>query len=193
MEGHELQIQTFFPRTGAGIFNIAIRDNNRKDLPNHVFEIYLTEDFMIKRNPNFGELDIREKINQLEDAAENLYKNRKMLIDYADERVGLVVTDSGIQCVNDPEEFVAFLKKVDELIQTNISLPQSLHVWTKVESARTKKSISELIRLALVQYKQHSFICTRCGRKKYGLPFFQDQTRQHCRECFLKAFEEVRT
>ena len=46
------------------------------------------------------------------------------------------------------------LANIDQMARTNISLPKSLHQWLRVEAARKGKSISEIIRRALVKYKK---------------------------------------
>lgn len=47
------------------------------------------------------------------------------------------------------------LANIDQMVRTNISLPASLHEWLRIESAKGKKSISEIIRRALVKYRKY--------------------------------------
>lgn len=187
MEDLELLTQTDTPRTGVGIYRMRIQDFSKSNSPHKYFQVWVTEDFMVRRTPDFAELDMRKKLQELEDCAENLYSS---FSEQERLKAGVFVTTKEMQFVDEPTEFTDFLDKFDSLVQTNVSLPESLHEWTKVESARTKQSLSEVIRQALLQYKRFSYNCTHCSRKRYGLPFYQDGKQKNCRECFLKAFEE---
>ncbi len=187
MTDFELSTQTTIPRTGIGLYRMQISDSTRGNSEYKYYEVWITEEAMEKVNTNFPQMNLKEKLEELEDYSEEFYNGS---FSKRDEYIGVFITDKEMQYVRDPSEFTEYLNKLDKLIQTVISVPESLHSWVKTESLRSKKSLSEIIRLALTQYRQASFICTRCGKKKYGLPFFQDDKRTHCRECFLKAFEE---
>ncbi len=173
-------------RTGGNLYRIIIHDYDDQRKLNRIYEVWATLEGIQTRS--YGLNNDNPLPSQLAAFAKHFYTQRLQETNYEPKETGAFIMGNGVK-YGQAETFTDQMVDEDGMLQTNISLPSSLHEWVKIESAKTKKSLSEVTRLALEQYKTHSFTCTKCGKTKMGLPYFQDETRQHCRECFLKAFE----
>lgn len=84
-----------------------------------------------------------------------IYEERLKDKDYKiPEWEGAFVTNKSGVRYGDYRTFPGSMMDPDPLVQTNISIPSSLHAWLKLEAAKNKRSISEVIRLALDKYRE---------------------------------------
>src|SRR5207244_2200084 len=107
--------------------------------------------------------------NDLERFGIDLYEKIMDDCNWEPKQFGAYVTSKGWQ-FGDPNTFPGSLPKSETLVQTNISLPVSLHEQIKSEAKSNNESLSEIIRSSLVQFKGKSFVCSTCGKTKLGEP-----------------------
>lgn len=90
-------------------------------------------------------VDFAEKIylHRLDELKNNILVNE-----------GAFITNGSGTRYGDYRTFPGSMSDNDPLIQTNISLPTSLHKWLRIEAATDGESISEIIRMALDQYRK---------------------------------------
>jgi len=58
-------------------------------------------------------------------------------------------------------EFPGVLGNIDPTVRTNVSMPESLYRWVRVQAAKKGTSISEVVSQALVNHKE--IVCPKCG------------------------------
>ena len=172
-------------RTGGNVYRVIIYRYDEHNKLLGQYEVWGTVEAMKQRLSDVKDTPTQE---QLQRFAVNVYEERLAETNYEPKETGAFLTIKGV-IYGDSQTFTDELNDEDAMLQTNISLPASLHEWVKIESAKTRKSLSEIIRIALEQYKNNRFTCSNCGKERQGQPYFQNGTEYHCRDCFLKAFE----
>lgn len=106
---------------------------------------------------------------------------------------GIFVSSKG-KTYGDANTFPGSLPTNDSYIQTNISLPKSMHETIKNDSENNNVSMSELIRSSLSQYLKRSFVCSTCKKTKHGDPhiiYGDKKEKKDCTACFFKKFEDA--
>lgn len=61
----------------------------------------------------------------------------------------------------DYRKFPAMLSKIDPTIRTNVSMPESLYRWVRIQAAKENSSVSGVINQALTSHKEMA--CPKCG------------------------------
>jgi len=179
-------------RTGGKLYRIFIHRYDEQKNHIGVYEIWATLEAVKSRT--HGLLNDNPLPSQLNKFAKDFYEHRLDEKNYdLSTETGAFITDTGVTYGNADtfSEKMTQIAQNDSYIQTNISLPSSLHEWLKMEAVQGKKSLSEIIRLALLQYKKDTFICTNCKKLIQGNPFFETDKERRCYDCFLKPFEET--
>lgn len=116
--------------------------------------------------------------------AVDFFKQRMVTTNNNPPENGAFMTNLNGVYYGDHKTFPGSLSKVDEWQQTNIVLPSSLHEWVRMESVKTKKSLSDLIRVNLYRYRFESIM-----RGKYADLFrFNEELRQIVDSIFDKGY-----
>lgn len=140
-------------RIGGDLFRIILKNFDEKGSVLHSYEVWATYEAVqdklgISTAPTYEDLTKFGK---------DFLKGRLENPNFKNEEKGAYVTNQGVY-YGDPKTFPGSLEGVDLLTQTNIILPSTLHEWLKVESAKSKLSLSEIIRIGLGEYKVKSEI-----------------------------------
>ena len=142
-------------RIGWDLFRIGINQYNDEDQLLRNYEVWATlvviEDTLrISRSlghddlVKFGVDFLKKRLEQNPEPKEN----------------GAFVSNKGIY-YGQHETFPGSLEGAELSVQTNIILPSPLHEWAKIESAKSKLSLSEIIRLGLQEYRTKTVIRDR--------------------------------
>jgi hypothetical protein len=138
-------------RTGGELYRVVLSDLDDTGALIRTYEVWATNEAIADT------LRITTPVTQKDavDFAEKIYLMRKTeLIGKIPQNEGAFVTnESGIR-YDDYYTFPGSMTDPDPFVQTNISLPTSLHKWLKIMAAEDRKSISEIIRLALDDYRK---------------------------------------
>lgn len=137
-------------RTGGELFRVIIHQYDESNKLLWVYEVWASleaiEDHLrLQKYPNKADL---------QKFAWEIYSQRLKDTNYRipDSEGAFVTNESGIR-YSDYRTFPGSMMDPDPLVQTNISIPSSLHKWLKVRAASGSKSISEVIRIALDEYR----------------------------------------
>lgn len=138
-------------RTGGDLYRVIISHSNEAGQLYRRYEIWASREAIEDRlhlSSSFTDDDLfRFVVGIYEDRV------RETNDDIKEWEGAFVTNESGVR-YGDYRTFPGSMSDSDPLIQTNISLPTSLHKWLRIEAATDGKSISEVIRIALDQYRQ---------------------------------------
>lgn len=138
-------------RTGGELYRVILSHTNDSGELIRTYEVWAT----LEAIEDKLHLNTPPTQKDLVDFAEKIYLGRlDELKGSISPNEGAFVTDESGVRYGDYRTFPGSMSDSDPLIQTNISLPTSLHKWLRIEAATNGKSISEIIRGALDQYRK---------------------------------------
>lgn len=138
-------------RTGGDLYRIIISHSNEAGQVYRRYEVWASQEAIEDKL----RLSSTPTNDDLFTFTVGIYEDRlRETNEEIPESEGAFVTnESGVR-YGDYRTFPGSMSDSDPLIQTNISLPTSLHKWLRIEAATEGKSISEIIRSALDQYRK---------------------------------------
>ena len=137
-------------RTGGELFRIIIHQYDESKKLMGTYEIWATQEAIE------DELEIAGSPSrkQLSEYGARIFEKWMDETDNQPEQNGLFAIKKDDIRYGDYNTFPGSVWKPEPMVRTNISLPQSLYKWLRVKSAKSNKSISELIRQSIVNYKR---------------------------------------
>lgn len=138
-------------RTGGELYRVILSHTDDSGKLIRTYEVWATLEVIEDKL----RLSIPPTQKDLVDFAEKIYLQRvaESKDNMPPNEGAFVTNESGLR-YGDYRTFPGSMSDSDPLIQTNISLPTSLHKWLRMEAATDGKSISEVIRIALDQYRK---------------------------------------
>lgn len=148
-------------QTGGNLFRIIVSEHDTAGALIREYEVWPT----LAKVKNELHLNAYPTNVDLTIFGLRYYKNRLTQTNFNPKETGAFVSDSA-EFFGDAKTFPGAIPNLESMIQTNISLPTILHNWVKEESFKTKRSLSEVIRSSLDEYRFKALV-----RSKYAALF----------------------
>lgn len=137
-------------RTGGELYRVILHQYDESNKLMWTYEVWASLEAIEDRLTLKGS----PKKSDLQKFAWEIYNRRLRETNYRIpySEGAFVTNESGVR-YGDYRTFPGSMADPDPLIQTNISIPRSLHKWIRFKAAEDSTSISEVIRSALVDYQ----------------------------------------
>lgn len=143
---------------GSNLFRVIIYHYDEGERLLGMYEVWATKGFIESKFPS-GDLKFNERLRAVAiDGFEELIK-------YNEEnstRYSAVFYDTNKSPkYGNYREFPGAISNIDPTVRTNVSMPESLYGWVRIQAAKERSSVSEVINQALADRKE--IICPNCG------------------------------
>lgn len=144
--------------TGSNLIRTIVYHYDKGERLLGMYEVWATKDLINKNFPS-KDLDFDEKtrsnaIEAFEDMLKHNEKNNKN-----DTAVFLDV-DKPPKYGN-YREFPGSIADIESTVRTNVSMPENMYAWLRVQAAKENSNISEVIKQAVREYQ--TIVCPKCG------------------------------
>ncbi len=144
--------------TGSNIQRTIIYHYDEGEKLLGMYEVWATKDHINKKYPS-KDLNFNEKIrSNAIDAFEGILKHNEE----DNKKDTAVFLDVGkAPKYGNYREFPGVIADIEPTIRTNVSMPENMYAWLRVQAAKENSNISEVIKQAVRDYQ--TILCPKCA------------------------------
>lgn len=144
--------------TGSNIIRTIIYHYDEGERLLGMYEVWATKEFINKKFPSknlsFNDKVRSNAIDAFEDTLKHNEEEKKN-----DSAVFLDINKA--PRYGNYREFPGVIADIEPTIRTNVSMPEAMYAWLRVQAAKENSNISEVIKKVIRDYQ--TILCPKCG------------------------------
>ncbi len=153
--------------SGSRLFRVIVHHYDEGGSLLGMYEVWATKEAVIDKHSGVG-MKFEDKLRSCAiDGFEDILKKNE---ENSTNHTAVFLNKNKPPKYGDYRKFPGVIKSIDPTIRTNVSMPESLYGWVRIQAAKEGSSVSEVISQSLISHKE--IICPACGCdnvKKTGL------------------------